>query len=66
MNRNQEIVDKIEHGGKDTLTDDDVRYIQECFEVQEEFDSYPNYSRIADVAFVCLLLTAFVLGAVIF
>jgi hypothetical protein len=62
MNKNQQIIDKIEHGGKDSLTIDDMKYIQECFE-DDEFIEYPSFPTImADMLLVALLLIAFSAG----
>ena len=62
MSRNQEIINKIEHGGKDTLTDDDMRYIQECFEVNEEVNGYPDMSLYAGIAFSVIVAVMFIVG----
>ncbi|HCC05012.1 TPA: hypothetical protein DEP58_01740 [Patescibacteria group bacterium] len=62
MTRNQEIINKLEHGGKDTLTDENVRYIQECFEVSEEVEGYPDMSLYVGIAFASIVTVMFIVG----
>jgi hypothetical protein len=62
MTKNQQIIDKLKHGGKDSLTDDDVKYIQEVLEHIEGSDIGSDYSWYADMAIVVLLVIVFVVG----
>jgi hypothetical protein len=66
---NQQIIDKIEHSGGDNLTPEDLRYIQEGFEMANEMEDYPDfnntYAWIMWIVFLVILTTGFFIGLLV-